>query len=195
MNKGELKALVSEYMHRSDITDSLLDDWVDWACLRIGRKLRSLENEHYLSFSVTANPTALPADFTDMRTISFKAGRGDVTLRSVPTHHLTRWGNGGEPAVYSIKAKSIDIRPFQAKDYDLFYYSAPVLSTDLSTDAVLDAHPFIFLQAALIEAHTWAQDFQLREQALATFVSEVDDINKQAATAMTGDAPAIRSVI
>ena len=95
----------------------------------------------------------------------------------------------------SIKAGSIDIRPFQQRDYDAYYWSIPYLSTDSSTSPVLDAHPYLFLNAALIEAHTWSQDAALREQALTTFISEVEDINRQAAKARAGDAPAMRSII
>ena len=194
MTRAELEQLIAEYSHRTDLSN-VIDFVIDFSTKRIGRDLRSQENEVAIPFTPAVNPAPLPADFQALRHVTYDADRGAVTLRSVSTHFLTRFSDTGQPQVYSIKAKEIYIAPFQVRDFVVTYWQTPAaLIAASDTNPVLDEYPYLYLYAALIEVYTWAQDDTQRDRALSLYSTEIELQNKQAAKADQGDAPQMQAV-
>lgn len=197
-DKSDLITLVESYLHRSDSTlDNNIASWIDFATKRIGRDLRSQENETSLDLTPVGNPVALPADYRAMKVIQYPAdGNADIALRSVPAATIARITNtGSSPALYNVSGFLLTIKPFQAKTFSLVYWSEPqALAASTDENLVLTAYPYIYLYAVLIEANAWLQDFTVRSQWLATYAGEVGATNEQSQSADVGDTPAMFGV-
>lgn len=187
MTYGELKALVADYMHRSNLEDKI-PGFIDFAGARIGRNLRSQENTTVVALSPTTQNFPLPADYRGMREISYVTGGTRIQLRSATVDKLSTVEQTGQFSLfYRINGLSIEIVPFVARDFKLVYYNAPAqLVDDAETNAVLDAYPYLYVYGAMLEAMFYIRDFRAREGALATFTSEIDELNLMTANADVG---------
>ena len=197
-DKSDLVTLVESYMHRADSTlDNNIGTWINFATSRIGRDLRSQFNEETVILSPLANPVDLPADYRAMKVITYPGdGNASIALRSVPPATIARITNtGSSPALYSVTGFEATIKPFQAKDFTTSYWKEPAgLAVDTDENDVLNAYPYIYLYAVLIEGSAWLQDFTARSSWLATYSSEVALINEQSQSADLGDVPAMAGV-
>ena len=197
-DKSDLVTLVESYMHRSDATmDNNIGAWIDFATSRIGRDLRSQANEVALDLTPLANPVVLPANYREMKVIQYPGdGNADIPLRSVPPSTIARITNtGSSPAVYSVNAFELIIKPFQDKTFSTVYWAEPdALVADTDENDVLNAYPYIYLYAVLVEGNAWVQDFAARSNWLATFAGEVALTNDQSQQADVGNTPAMAGV-
>ena len=192
----ELGDIVADYAHRTDLLSRINDRFIPYAALRIGRDLRSVEQETELEVDPVDNPSALPADWSSPRLIEFLESRGPVTLKSATWHWInridSRTGLGGSPRWYAIRNQSIDFRPFKTGTYRLTYYAKPTLIAG-DDNELIDAHTTIWINATLIEVHTWTQDSEQRQIALDMYQGEIVVANRQAEWARV-EAPAVKGV-
>ncbi len=197
-DKADLVTLVESYIHRADSSvDNNIGNWIDFATARIGRDLRSQENLLTVDLTPVANPVVLPDDFRAIKVIQYPAdGNANVSLRSVPEPTIARITNtGSSPALYAVSGFNMTIKPFQAKTFALTYWQEPgALVADSDENDVLNAYPYIYLYAVLIEAQSWLQDFTQRSQWVATYTGEVALTNEQSQSADVGNAPAMAGV-
>lgn len=194
MTRGELEQMIADYLHRTDLTAEI-PGFIELATARIGRDLRSTWNTQYTVITVSSDPYILPLDFQTIRSLAVKADRGPVSLRSVGTHELNKFGNSGEPQVYNIRGRNLAIKPYQARDYEIEYFARPpALVSAASENDVLTQLPYLYLYASLYEAWVYLQDEQLAQAMLSIYTSETDIVNREDAKARTGDAPAMRAV-
>jgi len=183
-------------MHRTDLSDQI-PGFIDLATSRLARDLRSSFNEKMIDpYSVSANPQTLPADFRGIRSLAVNTDSGAASLRYVGSHELNRYANNdGEPQVYSIRGRELWVRPYQARDYQLNYYSAPeALSAETSSNDILLEYPYLYLYASLIEANIYVQDEANAARMASIYTEELERVNDESKKARTGDAPAMRSV-
>ena len=191
MNRGDLETLVANYMHRDDLTSDI-PGFIELATARIGRDLRSAENETVVEpFTATAQVSDLPADFQSMRDISWLQGAARVVLKSSSPGSMSRFQQtGNAPSFYRLIGKQIEITPYQDKEYRLVYFNAPAELTDESSEnAILTAYPQVYLYASLLEAYFFTLDAGGHKLATETYVSEVDNENTRTSKADAGDRP------
>ncbi len=192
MTKLELANLVERYAHRPDLAQDILDIFIPLGEVRIGRELKSSENEAAVVLQPTENNFDVPTDFATIRSLQVAANGGPFTLTSLDLHSINQWSQtGGTPQRYVIATRKIQVRPFAASDFTLFYYQRPALPTDQSENAVLDAWPNVYLYAALIELNIFTQDTEQLQVNISAFDLEVKQINKSADRGR-GDKPAMR---
>lgn len=191
--RDQLVALVESYAKRQDLTANIENEFLPIAEARIGRDVMSRENETLELFTGQAtNLWAVPADYGRVRAIEVAQPRGPRTLKSVDLHTINHWDpTGSSPRVYTIRANTIEVRPFQGGDFTLYYWRRPVLATGPATDPVLDTWPQLYLYAVLMELHLWERDTERAQQAAAVYGDEVARINRDAGRA-AGDKPAMR---
>tara|TARA_R110002020_G_scaffold467591_1_gene691255 strand:- start:44 stop:634 length:591 start_codon:yes stop_codon:yes gene_type:complete len=193
MNYGELKTLVADYMHRADL-DSVIPGFVELAHARIMRDLRVAQMIEDITLTVSGNPQALPADFLDMRELSYSNGSNRYTLASVGRGELARFtaATGGLPRVYSLVGGSIEIQPETLGDFRLIYWkSLPFFTSDSETNAVLVDYPYLYLYGALIEANSYIQDVEQRMKSIEFFDTEINLVNAESMVTRYGEAPQI----
>jgi hypothetical protein len=197
-DKSDLVTLVESYIHRANSSvDDNIGAWIDFATKRIGRDLRSQENLISVDLTPLVNPVVLPDNYRELKVIQYPGdGNSDVSLRSVPAPTIARLTNtGSSPAVYSVSGFNMTIKPFQAKTFAMQYWAEPdALVVDTDENDVLNAYPYIYLYAVLIEAQAWLQDFTQRSQWVATYSGEVGVTNEQSQSADLGNAPAMAGV-
>lgn len=203
MNYGELKTLVADYLHRSDL-GTQIPGFIDLAESRINTGLRSLENEAYATLQTADNPQALPVDYNDLSAIETPSDRGPRALervspsRMATLQRITR-STGGGARWFTIQAKQITVHPFiidettgLGPELDLVYWQQlAALEDDADTNDILDRWPQLYLYAALYEGNVFIQSTTAAQVALSTFVSEINEINANAQGAKWGAAPAI----
>jgi len=195
MTRDELEALAISYSHKPELTSDLFDDFFALAGSRIGRDLKSTENETaLLAETYATNLNAVPSDYGSMRALEYAKSSGPVNLASRDLASINDFrASGGDPRVYLVRARIIDIRPFVAGDYNLYYYHRPVLAAGDSSNAVSITWPNVYLSALLVEIQLWAQDQRNLEVARGNYKSEIAETNREASRSQ-GDKPAMRKV-
>jgi len=191
-NFAELTALVVDYGHRPELLERCESVFVPFASQRLGRDLRSMDNETVttLDAEVLGDPMALPGDFGSIRSLWFDGQRGPHRLRSRDEVAITLTPkNGAVSRFYMIRNKSLTVRPFVASKFTLSYHTVPVLDATDDTNDVLATYPYLYLYAALVELHTFAQDDEQRARAVQTYSEEIRIVNRQVSRARA-DSPA-----
>ena len=192
MNRAELALLVADYAHRLDLLPRIESAFIPLAESRIGRTLKSIENETVQELTPAESPFDLPTDYGSIRALSIDQNRGPHTLVSLDLHTINNWARtGGQPRFYAIAAGQVDVRPFVAGTFNFFYYFKPLLPEATSENAVLDAWPNVYIFATLVELNIWTQDKEQRELNLGLYDGEIREINRNAERGR-GEKPAMR---
>ena len=189
---------IESYAKRTDLTSEIETLFIPFAEARIGRDLKSAENETQLEVVVsTSVPIDYPDDYGQIRAIDVARTGGAFTLRAVDLHTINRHQrndnleNNRGPEVYTARDSQFIIRPSQNGTFTLFYWFRPLLVDGTSENAILDRWPELYLYASLVELHRWERDAQRAAEALQIYQVETQRINRDAARAL-GDKPAMR---
>lgn len=195
MNRDELIAQVEAYAKREDLTQEIIDFFLPAAESRIGRDLKSFENEVELVIAVTTNPFPVPDDYGQVRAIEVEAERGPRTLVSVDLQTINRGDKKGQPPdVYTIAGGQVHLRPFdETADLTMFYWNRPTLPDPGSENDVLDRWPTVYLYGVLTELHIFERDDERAGGARELYQTEVVRINRDAGRA-SGAKPAMRII-
>jgi hypothetical protein len=176
MNYGILKNDVRDYLHRTDLATQI-PFFIEKARVRIGRDLRSLEQE--LTGTLTSpvdDVFALPVLCQEVRRVENEDG---TPLRSVSPHELSYWASYGSPAVYCVRGREITIP--SATSVTIWYITQEAtLVLDATEHPTMAAHPQVWLLASLMEAGYFLQDWELVDRTRDQYVAEVTEINKRA---------------
>ena len=193
MNREGFVDQVEQYAKRTDLTQQIVDFFIPTAESRIGRDLKSAENERELDIVVTSNPFPVPDDYGQVRAIEIPAERGPRTLVSVDLHSINNHRGKGAPVeVYAISGKNVHIPDGQElTDATMFYWSRPLLADDQAENEVLDRWPQLYLYATLVELHIFERDDNRAASARDLYSDEFRRINRDAGRAR-GDKPAMR---
>jgi hypothetical protein len=185
MDYGTLKSDTASYLHRSDLT-ALIPAFVEKARVRIGRDLRSLEQEAYGALSApTDSVFALPAAFNELR----RAESDGHPLRSVSATELAWYATSASPWVYCIRGREITVPG--AATVDIWYFAIEAkLVLDATELPTMAAHPQVWQLATLAEAGLYLQDWELLDRCTVQYGAEVQGINARAERARQGRAPA-----
>ncbi len=191
MTYQELRALITSYMHRTDL-DAVIPDFIEQARTRINRDVRLGEMLTLTTFTPTSNPFDAPSDFLEARELTWQSGTRRVALRLSPRWQLSEYSAAtqSKPQFYSVDGKRIETAPGGVDiEYRLLYYAAlEAFVNDSDTNEVLNTYPSLYLYGALIEAFSYTQDNELRSAAVETYVSEAAAANKRAHEAEAGAA-------
>ena len=170
------------------------DTFVQLSELRIVRDLRARENLIKTTIVPTSNLLDLPADFIDLREISYKNGNRVVVLSSVGRHRLSiATSQTGRPGVYSIIGEQMEVGPITMPDeFTLWYWQKqPPLVNPTDTNVLLTSYPYIWLYGMLIEGAVYIQDDTMRTVAVETYTNEVNRVNVRESEGRFGEAPVI----
>lgn len=183
----ELQADVASYLHRSDLTTPIAE-FIEKARLRIGRDLRSLEQETTTTLTSPTNDVfTLPTDFLELR----RANGDGVALRAVSQTELDYWTGSGV-GVFGIHGRNLWAPGCTTVDITYFAQEA-ALSSGSTEHATMAAWPQIWLFASLAEAALYIRDWDLMDRMTALYQQEVQAVNRRAELARQGPAPAMVS--
>lgn len=194
----QLRDDVRLYVHRNDITNAQLNSAIDKATKRLGRELRSGENEREVIFNMSQNPMALPADFRGIRAMTYGANGGLQFVRSGNLRTMALLSGqraGSNPVFYAVEGRAIRTAPTRLGDYNLLYwYEPPALVNDTDTNAVLDSYPQLYLYAALMELFFMIQDAEMYAGAKNEYQEYLRQVNINNEQQRLGAAPAMRAI-
>ena len=191
---SELKTAVSNWMHRSDLTDRL-DEFIDLAEARLSRDLRINQLTLRTTSAATDEYHALPSDFLSAVELRLDTA-GGKTLRYMPTDQISQKYPevpSGEPEAYDVVGQYLRIVPVNANGYtiDITYRAKlPALSDSNTTNYVLTMHPDAYLWACCIEASDYIGDEKRMARAMARYQDTVRQIRHS--NFMAGSNPAVR---
>ncbi len=198
MNYAELKVLIADYLHRTDI-DNISETWIELAEARIYRQLRSPEMVDFQDITFNSDNEPLPTGYVGMRQVLFSGARSPYALQSVGLHALPRFqgstGTGVRPLVYATEGLRISIAPVGVGDVvSLTYYRALPALQSTQTNAMLDNYPQLFLYGALVEGAVFTQDQQLGVAYLQLFDTELARITVSNEWSRHGEAPTMSTL-
>lgn len=185
MNYTTLQADIADYLHRTDLTTQI-QSFIERARVRIGRDLRSLEQETAATLSSPSNGEfTLPTDFLELR----RASSDSRPLRAVSVAELDFWRSAGSPQVYAIRQRTIVVPG--ATTVDIWYYKLEAALSSGSTEhPTMAAHPQVWLAASMVEAALYLTDAELLQFWSGSYDAEVRAINAKAARGRFGPATA-----
>lgn len=169
----QLKTAIASWAHRSNISDSVISDFVSLAEAEFNRALRCAQQETRSTLNVSSRYTALPADFLELRRIEYD-GSPVYPLNSLTPYQQTGYRQNqptGEPVYYSIVGTDIEIVPTQTSaSVDILYYAKiAALSDSNTTNWLLTAHPDLYLAECLRQLGIYTKD----DNAIARYGAQV----------------------
>ncbi len=172
MTYAELKQLIADYMHRSDLT-AQIPGFTDRARFQISRRLRSLKNMTSASLTVNAGTAALPGDMVEIYSLRDSQDR---RLRSVGSREWADYNqaSGSQALVYHVDTQ-IKIAPATTETMTIEYFREYTAWNDSNTIETSD----LVLYGSLIEAAIFVQDAQLKAQYQQLFDDYIERENKQ----------------
>lgn len=144
-----------------------------------------LERSGTLSFDGGSTP--IPSGFLGFRKLH-RTGDQVGLVYLPPERFAVRdaYSSGASPSHFTIEAGSISLLPAWSGDLKATYWRRlEPLTTEASTNALIVAHPMVYLTACLIEAWSFIQDADLAVGHAARLRSLVDGLNKTVAMART----------
>lgn len=181
-NYTELQAEVANWLDRDDLTAEIAS-CIQFAEARFNRSLWAAEREETTTLAVTGEETALPSDFSAIRSL-YLVGDPLVIIEPMALHLLRvshPFGTTGVPCNYAVKGSdTLVLGPAPEESYTMvldYYQKIPALSDSNTTNWLLTAHPDLYLSAALVEAFLIVKDeqrAQLWERKAASTISEIE---------------------
>ena len=174
MNYGDLKTLVGQYLHRSDLT-SRLPTFVEHGRIRFCNDLRVPEMETSGSVTLTNDVGALSSDV-----ILVKAVLGpNKPLRQVD---IATVSTVTSESVYAITG--LDIWAPGCGAVTVYYLGRPQTlwgAADSATRTILTIYPHIWLYAALVEGYRYLDDADNEARMQSRMDEEITRANARAA--------------
>jgi hypothetical protein len=157
-NYAELKAAISNWTNKTNLSDANLSDFIRLAESDITRDLRLRQIEKTVTGTAVNGEIPIPADLYQIQYISVNAGGAAPYLEYVAPDQLNTLRNtSGINYYWSDNQKIKTLSP--ALDYTLFYIpKVPALSTGSPTNFLLTDNPNMYLFSSLHYASIWLKN-------------------------------------
>lgn len=175
---AELQSAVANWLDRADLADRS-PEFIVLAESRLNRqlRLRLAEREANLAVGAGAASVALPADYGEA--LSLRAADPARVLRFRDPVLIGRDGAPGLPEFWTVDGATVRFeRPCgQAAVFVLRYLARLALSDAAPANALLTAHPDLYLFAALVEAGPYLRDAELLSVFEARLQQALAEVN------------------
>jgi hypothetical protein len=139
------------------------------------------------TITFTDGVASLPDRFLGFRKL-YRSGDQTGLVYLPPERFEVRnaYSAGASPSHFTIEGSSIRVLPSYDGDMSAtFWQSVPPLTAEANTNALLTAHPMVYLSATLFEAWTFVQEAELALGHVTRLRSMIDGLNKTATGART----------
>lgn len=177
-NYTELKAAVSAWMHRDDLS-SYVADFIQQGEAMLNRRLRTVDMENIatLTADTASRFLALPTGFVEMLSLWCDDPREEIHYITPGEMASAVVTTSGLPELFTLKSNiEFDRLPDSAYSLECRYFKKYDIAND-TTNTLLTNHPEIYLHAALAAASVYVID----DQRLAAFKSlvseEIEELN------------------
>ena len=182
-NLGELRTLVKDWSNRTDISNSVIDSFINIAQDRANRILRLPILEGFSTISVSNNTLLLPADYLEAKSLVVTVNGKAVELERKDLAFVTKQQNNqGNPKYFARKQSKFVIAPdSDVSSADLYYYYvAADLVNDADTNWFVEHGTDLLLYGALSELSLYTKNTEDALQWEAKFKATAQDIMKMA---------------
>ncbi len=194
MNYSELQAAWRQWSHREDLDDSLLDTIQELVTARLGRDLRTLENEVRQTITVPSDGYNLGSKFMEMRSVKgSQAGREFELTYETPAQFF-RTAGLGEATSWTIENGLLKLNTGGGEITIDFYVQPNQLAQPDDENALLTAWPNVYIYAGLVEIFRFLQDAESAGLYGGFYQDELKQTNRQAQDARVGNAAAMRAI-
>ena len=193
MNFGEIKALVSFYIHRTDL-DPLYPQFFEQVRERISKDARLIVMETAETITLDGdNKWPLDVDWIEFRSVNGSVSGGKRPLQLLSSGDFERYARANFSNQHCYRIEGGTLEASKAGDLDLVYYKRPaLLVNDQETNPVLTRYPNLYLFCALMYANNSIQDTETEQLATAHYQHELELANDADETArFSGDAPTV----
>tara|TARA_R100001377_G_scaffold149_2_gene189 strand:+ start:1644 stop:2291 length:648 start_codon:yes stop_codon:yes gene_type:complete len=182
-NYDTLKTTAADYLHRTDLSDDVMSNFVQLGEARINRKLRLLEQEAVstLTLASGANNVALPAKWIETIDVIYADDKRNIQPQNIRDLNAQRTYDtaASRPYLYATTNGTIifEIKADQEYSILLNYFEKWDIAAD-TTNYLLTNAPDAYLYATLLEAKAYIksmEDVALWSQGLQT---AIDDLNR-----------------
>ncbi len=182
-NLGELRTLVKDWSNRTDISNSVIDSFINIAQDRANRILRLPILEGFSTITVTNNALALPTDYLEAKSLVVTVNGKAIELERKDLAFVTKQQNNqGNPKYFARKQSKFVIAPASdVSSADLYYYYvAADLVNDADTNWFVEHGTDLLLYGALSELSLYTKNTEDALQWEAKFKATAQDIMKMA---------------
>lgn len=182
-NLGELRTLVKDWSNRTDISNSVIDSFINIAQDRANRILRLPILEGFSTISVSNNTLLLPADYLEAKSLVVTVNGKAVELERKDLAFVTKQQNNqGNPKYFARKQSKFIIAPTSdVSSADLYYYYvAADLVNDTDTNWFVEHGTDLLLYGALSELSLYTKNTEDALQWEAKFKATAQDIMRMA---------------
>lgn len=182
----ELKAAITSWTHRADLT-SYLADFITMAEERLFADLKVKEMEARTDYTPTSRYLSTPTRMTSIRRIVAKSSPPVELIATSPDGLRAVWDDGsGTPSHYTVLGSEIEFNRVPNVDVEILHYAAPAPLSDTATNAVLTAYPNVYLTASMCEAAIFMKDAQMLATWEGKYSSALAAANKKSSRFHTG---------
>jgi hypothetical protein len=197
-NYDDLVDKVALWMDRDDLVERV-PDFVALLEARLNRILRVPEMETAAMLSATAERTALPLDFLQMRSLHVE-GVPDRPLRAMAPGGVSETfsGRAGLPVAYSIAGRNLTLAPPPQEPVTLaiaYWQRIPSLSSITPTNWLLEQHPDIYLYGSLIQAEAYLSNDERVALWKAAHDEAVGELQQAGQRARWGAGPLVPNTV
>lgn len=182
-NLGELRTLVKDWSNRTDISNSVIDSFINIAQDRANRILRLPILEGFSTISVSNNTLLLPNDYLEAKSLVVTVNGKAVELERKDLAFVTKQQNNqGNPKYFARKQSKFVIAPdSDVSSADLYYYYvAADLVNDADTNWFVEHGTDLLLYGALSELSLYTKNTEDALQWEAKFKATAQDIMRMA---------------
>ena len=174
---ASLKSTVADMMARSDLTSSL-DLFVTQATNFLNRRIRLREMETIATLTPVDGVVTLPTDYLQYRrVVDLGSPRTEVSyMAPTAVDQAYQTSYAGKAIHFTIIGTSLYTRPLTANNVELTYYAKlPHLSDAQTTNALLTAHPDVYLRASLAFGFDFIRDDAQMQKHMAIADALIDE--------------------
>tara|TARA_R110002126_G_scaffold6091_1_gene32039 strand:+ start:6795 stop:7442 length:648 start_codon:yes stop_codon:yes gene_type:complete len=178
-----LKSTLADYLHRSDLSDSILSNFVQLGEARINRQLRLLQQEEIATLTLAAGDStvALPTNWQETIDVVYADNKRSIQPQNI--RNLNSQSSSvearGRPLLYAITNGTLSFEIAADIQYSILlnYFERWNIAAS-TTNWLLENAPDSYLYASLIEAKAYikkVEDLSVWAQGLQT---ALDDLNQ-----------------
>lgn len=184
---ASLKTTVADYLHRSDLSDSVLSNFVQLGEARLNRKLRLLQQEAVATLTLTAgsDSVALPTGWIETIDVIYDDDKRAIHPQNIKSLNSQRTYDSttSRPYLYATTDGTMKFEIAADQTYSILhnYLQKWDIATD-DTNWLLTNAPDAYLYATLLEAKAYiksAQDMTIWSQGLSTAIDDLNNLDNR----------------
>ena len=187
-NLSELRAEVKDWGNRANISDSLVDSFINTAQNRANRILRLPDMEASATLTVASGIAAIPSDYEEVKELLVSLSSGNRSLERKDIIEVDKYATyTGDPCIFARKLTNFHMSPAvnDIVEVELYYYiKLPALVADSDTNIFITNSPDLLKYGALTELFLFIRDDQnaaVYEAKFRAVMQELQGVEDKAA--------------